>query len=68
MKALKDCKWVVKIRFPNNYYWWTAEIVGGGLERDTIFEMKGLVKTQRGAEGNWKRFAKLNRIINWKFF
>lgn len=66
MKALKDCEWTVSITIFHGaklHYWWTAY----PKERNAFITQDKTVKSRRGAQNHWKRFAKLNGITNYKY-
>lgn len=66
MKAIKDCNWEVMIfEFPD--YHWTAMTDDdiGVNEAICIFVSK-LFKRKGNAIKNWKKFAELNNITNFK--
>ena len=65
MKPLKDCKWIVPIyQFYNNDYEWVAT----SCQQSNITELQSTnsYKTKKGAINNWKEFAKINGITNYK--
>ena len=77
MKALKDCRWEVEIADiyfgfhgdTMSYCWIIDRIIGNhGMYSEWGQDYcKKEYKTKRGAINNWKKFAEINGITDWKF-
>ena len=72
MKALKDCKWEVEIEIDSmkylegDYYYFVAISGENCGYTEKIFSGEKDFKTRVGAINNFKKFAKLNGITNYK--
>lgn len=69
MKALKDCTWVISIRndIKDTRYYWIASLLfqEAGICNELIGRDDAYSIT--AARNNFKEFAELNGITNYKF-
>ena len=68
LKAIKDCKWEVEIYGSvGRGYWWRAFSYAANLGIvEWEFNGDKKYKTKKTALNNFKKFAKLNGITNYK--
>lgn len=65
MKAIKDCKWEVTFWGGEDGCYWYAETKDDSNLEDNL-ESNKQFETHRKAINNFKKFAKLNGITNYK--
>lgn len=65
MKALKDCKWEVKIIDDFNEYYWCATTKDNNGTSSIDFYGNDCEREER-AINHWRKFAELNGITNYK--
>ena len=70
MKALKNCKWKVEIILccDGNYYWSANPQHETGIRHRCGEDfVSAQLFSKTGAKLNWRHFAKINGIENWKY-
>ena len=71
MKAIKDCKWRVKIKYylfgDGDEFFWVAKTKDiSGVDDDELVADR-FYKEESAAKKNWEQFARINKIKNWEY-
>ncbi len=66
MKAIKECKWKVIVESSMCIHgcWWKANASGHGVY--DLMSKRNFMSTKL-AKHHWEKFAKVNKIKNWKY-
>ena len=71
MKAIKDCKWKVRIDdhpmcSSEEYYWIASTKDLSGVDAKVIL-MDKFYQKESTVRKHWERFARINKIKNWEY-